>query len=54
MQNKIVQITKITPEESKAIEEMMKYLIKSSNRNAYKVIVAGGRDFDDYEYMSAK
>ena len=29
MQNKIVQITKITPEESKAIEEMMKYLILS-------------------------
>lgn len=54
MQNKIVQITKTTPEESKAIEEMMKDLIKSSNRNAYKVIVAGGRDFDDYEYMSAK
>lgn len=54
MQNKIVQITKTTPEESKAIEEMMKDLIKSSNRNAYKVIVTGGHDFDDYEYMSAK
>ena len=22
--------------------------------DAYKVIIAGGRDFDDYEYMSTK
>lgn len=51
---KDVQIKRTTPEESKAIGDAMRELIKSSNRNAYKVIVAGGRDFEDYEYMSAK
>lgn len=51
---KNVRIKKATPEESKAVTDVMKELYKDSYRNAYKVIVAGGRDFDDYNYMSEK
>lgn len=51
---KHVRVKKETPEENKAVSDVMKELYKDSYRNAYKVIVAGGRDFDDYKYMCEK
>ena len=40
-----------TEEESQQMAETMIQLIKENHRNAYKVIVAGGRDFHDYSFM---
>jgi len=36
------------------MDEKTKEQYRKNYQNAYKVIVAGGRDFDDYEYMSTK
>lgn len=41
-------------ENGAGIAAVMKELYRVNYLNAYKVIVAGGRDFDDYEYMSEK
>lgn len=35
-------------------KEAAKHAIKARYLNSYKVIVAGGRDFDDYEYLKEK
>ena len=43
-----------TEEESQQMAETMIQLIKENHRNAYKVIVAGGRDFHDYSFMQEK
>lgn len=43
-----------TLEENKATTDAMEELYRESYLNAYKVIVVGGRDFSDYEYMSEK
>lgn len=51
---KNMNISKLTSEEEKSVSEVMKELYRDNYRNAYKVIVAGGRDFGDYEYMSEK
>lgn len=51
---KNIRINKITSKENKAISDAMKELYRNNYRNAYKVIVAGGRDFNDYKYMSEK
>lgn len=37
--------------DSNEVREMMDDLYRQNYREAYRVIVAGGRDFDDYELM---
>jgi len=35
-------------------KEAIKHAIKTRYLNSYKVIIAGGRDFDNYEYLKEK
>ena len=35
-------------------KETIKHVIKTKYLNSYKVIVAGGRDFDNYEFLKEK
>lgn len=35
-------------------KETIKHVIKTRYLNSYKVIVAGGRDFDNYEFLKEK
>lgn len=35
-------------------KEAIKHTIKTKYLNSYKVIVAGGRDFDNYEFLKEK
>lgn len=35
-------------------KEAIKHAIKTKYLNSYKVIVAGGRDFDNYEFLKKK
>ena len=35
-------------------KETIKHTIKTKNLNSYKVIVAGERDFDNYEFLKEK
>ena len=35
-------------------KEAIKHAIKTKYLNSYKVIVAGGRDFDNYEFLKEK
>lgn len=51
---KNIRIREAASEENKTMADVMKELYKDSYRNAYKVIVAGGRGFSNYEYMSGK
>lgn len=43
-----------TPEEHREITKMMNDLYRQNYRNAPRVIIAGGRDFDNYELMKKK
>lgn len=49
-----MNISKLTPQEEISMSGVMNELYRDNYRNAYKVIVAGDRDFNDYEYMSEK
>ncbi len=39
---------------AKMDKEAIKHTIKTKYLNCYKVIVAGGRDFDNYEFLKEK
>ncbi len=43
-----------TPEECDRTDEWMRELYRENYKNAARVIVVGGRDFDDYDFMCQK
>lgn len=48
------EIVEATPEEQQEIKRVMNDLYRENYRKAPRVIVAGGRDFNDYKLMKEK